>query len=102
MARDGSAACGVFAREANCIPPDGGMLAAMANDVPTLHSWVGGTQKLEALFERFYEHVRDDAVLAPIFAGMNPEHHKHVAAFVAEVFGGPHAYSEERGGHAAM
>lgn len=78
------------------------MLCPMASDIPTLHSWVGGTEKLEALFERFYEHVRADEVLAPIFAGMNPEHHKYVAAFVAEVFGGPHTYSEERGGHAAM
>lgn len=72
------------------------------NDVPTLHEWVGGTEKLEALFGRFYERVRDDALLAPIFAGMDPAHHKHVAAFVAEVFGGPPTYSEQLGGHAAM
>src|SRR6185295_11121741 len=51
---------------------------------------------------RFYEHVRDDALLAPIFASMDPKHHVHVAAFVAEVFGGPPAYSTEYGGHAAM
>ncbi|HEY6723341.1 MAG TPA: group II truncated hemoglobin [Polyangiaceae bacterium] len=72
------------------------------NDVPTLHAWVGGTEKLETLFARFYERVRDDALLAPIFADMHPEHHRHVAAFVAEVFGGPPAYSEHLGGHAAM
>jgi len=79
------------------------MLAHMTEtDVPTLHAWVGGTEKLEALFQHFYEHVRQDALLAPIFAGMHPEHHKHVAAFVAEVFGGPHTYSAEHGGHAAM
>ena len=57
----------------------------MADDgVPTLHDWVGGNAKLEGLFRRFYERVRVDAVLAPVFSGMNTEHHKHVAAFVAE------------------
>jgi hemoglobin len=70
--------------------------------VPSLFAWVGGSASLEALFGRFYEHVREDALLAPIFATMNPEHHVHVAAFVAEVFGGPPAYSSEYGGHAAM
>src|SRR6185369_174721 len=70
--------------------------------VPTLYDWVGGSAALEALFQRFYEHVRDDALLAPIFAAMDPQHHVHVAAFVAEVFGGPPAYSGQYGGHAAM
>jgi len=70
--------------------------------VPTLYDWVGGSSTLEALFERFYEHVRGDVLLAPIFAEMDPQHHVHVAAFVAEVFGGPPAYSAEYGGHAAM
>jgi len=70
--------------------------------VPTLYDWVGGSAALEALFQRFYEHVRADALLAPIFAAMDPQHHVHVAAFVAEVFGGPPAYSSEYGGHAAM
>ena len=56
--------------------------------VPTLYDWVGGSAALEALFQRFYEHVRADALLAPIFASMDPQHHVHVAAFVAEVFGG--------------
>jgi hemoglobin len=75
----------------------------MASDeVPTLYDWVGGSAALEALFQRFYEHVQADALLAPIFAAMNPQHHLHVAAFVAEVFSGPHAYSEAHGGHAAM
>jgi hemoglobin len=70
--------------------------------VPTLHDWMGGTEKLRALFKRFYEHVHEDAMLAPIFAGMDPGHHEYVAAFVAEVFGGARTYSDERGGHAAM
>ena len=70
--------------------------------IPTLLEWAGGSLALEALFRRFYQHVHEDPLLAPIFAGMDPNHHRHVAAFVGEVFGGPHRYSEERGGHAAM
>jgi hemoglobin len=75
----------------------------MASDeVPSLYDWAGGSAALEALFQRFYEHVKHDALLGPIFAAMDPQHHLHVAAFVAEVFSGPHAYSEAYGGHAAM
>jgi hemoglobin len=71
-------------------------------DAPTLHDYLGGTPALERLFARFYEHVRDDALLAPVFANMSPAHATHVAAFVGEVFGGPAAYSTAHGGHAAM
>src|ERR1041384_4490002 len=70
--------------------------------LPTLCDWAGGSAALEALFQRFYEHVKSDTLLAPIFASMDPQHHVHVAAFVAEVFGGPHTYSATYGGHAAM
>lgn len=73
-----------------------------SEEVPTLYDWVGGSAALEALFQRFYEHVHADALLAPIFAAMDPKHHVHVAAFVAEVFGGPHEYSAEYGGHVGM
>ena len=54
------------------------------------------------LTQRFYERVRGDAVLAPIFAEMDAAHPTHVAAFLAEVMGGPSEYSESRGGHPHM
>jgi hemoglobin len=69
---------------------------------PTLHTWLGGSAALEQLFTRFYEHVAEDPMLAPIFVHMSPAHAAHVAAFVGEVFGGPATYSEAHGGHAAM
>ena len=34
---------------------------------------------------RFYQRVRDNAVLGPVFAQMGSEHPQHVAAFLAEV-----------------
>jgi len=33
---------------------------------------------------------------------MSPEHQRHVANFIAEVFGGPTSYTEEGGSHAGM
>jgi hemoglobin len=63
---------------------------------------MGGAPALARLFERFYQRVPDDALLAPVFAHMDPAHAQHVAAFVGEVFGGPTLYSERHGGHAHM
>jgi hemoglobin len=33
--------------------------------------------------------VREDPILAPLFANMPSDHPRHVAAWLAEVFGGP-------------
>jgi hemoglobin len=74
----------------------------MNSDVPTLYEWLGGLPALNRLTERFYERVRSHEILAPIFAGMSAEHPKHVAAFLAEVLGGPATYSASRGGHPHM
>jgi len=57
---------------------------------------------LERLTKHFYERVRLDPLLIPVFAHMPGDHPHHVAQFIAEVFGGPTAYSETRGGHAHM
>ncbi|HEY0252503.1 MAG TPA: group II truncated hemoglobin [Kofleriaceae bacterium] len=70
--------------------------------VPTLYEWAGGTAAFEKLFVRLYERVPDEPLLRDVFGHMSPEHSKHVAAFVAEVFGGPKTYSTELGGHPHM
>jgi hemoglobin len=70
--------------------------------IPTLFDWAGGMDGFRLLTTRFYERIPADPVLAPVFAGMNPHHAEHVAAFVAEVFGGPKAYTSNGGSHAAM
>jgi hemoglobin len=70
--------------------------------VPSLFEWMGGMPAIERLFAIFYERVPKDPLLAPVFATMSPDHVKHVSLFVAEVFGGPKAYSEQHGGHANM
>ena len=70
--------------------------------IPTLFEWAGGMPALERLTQRFYDKVRQDQMLAPIFAQMSSEHPRFVAQFIAEVLGGPPAYSETRGGHPHM
>lgn len=72
------------------------------NETPTLYAWLGGIESLERLTTRFYERVPCNPILAPIFAHMNPAHAKHVAAFLAEVLGGPAEYSANHGGHPHM
>jgi hemoglobin len=76
--------------------------ASDADGVPTLFEWMGGGAALDRLMSVFYERVPDDPLLAPVFAHIPPDHAEHVAAFVAEVLGGPPRYSTEHGGHAAM
>ncbi|MES2951695.1 MAG: group II truncated hemoglobin [Pseudomonadota bacterium] len=70
--------------------------------IPSLYEWLGGIDALNRLTTRFYEHVRNDAALAVVFAHMGGEHPAHVAAFLAEVLGGPTTYSERHGGHPHM
>ena len=74
----------------------------MTDDVPTLYDWAGGESALRRLTEVFYGRVREDAVLAPVFAGMSPDHPRHVAAWLGEVFGGPPVYTEAHGGYPHM
>jgi hemoglobin len=70
--------------------------------VPTLYEWVGGIDALNRLTSRFYARVKEDAVLAPVFAHMSDDHPRHVADFLGEVLGGPATYSGQHGGHPAM
>ena len=70
--------------------------------VPTLYDYLGGIDALNRLTARFYERVKDNGILAPIFAHMSADHPKHVAAFLAEVLGGPANYSAQHGGHPNM
>jgi hemoglobin len=72
------------------------------SSVPTLYEWAGGLPAFERLTALFYGRVPDDPTLAPVFRDMAPDHPARVALFLAEVFGGPPRYSQERGGHPTM
>ena len=71
--------------------------------VPTLYDWAGGKEVFENLTKTFYEKVLKDESLGPVFKNMSPEHSRHVAHFIAEVFGGPPLYTKgDNGSHASM
>lgn len=71
--------------------------------IPTLYEWAGGKEKLELLTDVFYNKVLKDDLIGPVFKNMSGDHPKHVAHFIAEVFGGPKLYTEEdEGSHAGM
>ena len=71
---------------------------------PTVYEWIGGIEALERLTTRFYEaiHSEPDPLLEPVFRGMDPNHPKHVAAWLAETFGGPQLYTDHHGGYEHM
>ena len=71
------------------------------SSIPTLYDWAGGMPAIERLTAVFYDRVKADPVLAPVFAHISPEHVHNVAEFISEVLGGPKAYSA-RGGHPEM
>lgn len=71
-------------------------------DTPTLYEWAGGTEALTRLTEAFYRRVVEDELLRPLFAHMDPSHPRYVALWLGEVFGGPAAYTAERGGYPHM
>ncbi len=69
---------------------------------PTLYEWAGGKPAFERLTQIFYRRLAGDPLLQSVFKEMSGDHPKNVAHFIAEVFGGPARYSEERGGHPTM
>ncbi|GAA2609201.1 hypothetical protein GCM10010411_49350 [Actinomadura fulvescens] len=72
------------------------------SSVPTLYDWAGGEAAFQRLTEVFYAKVREDELVGPLFAHMDPGHPKYVAMWLAEVFGGPARYTDERGGYHHM
>ena len=74
----------------------------MSAEAPSLYEWAGGGEALERLTEIFYEKVRSDDLLEPVFREMDAHHPRYVAMWLGEVFGGPPRYTEERGGYPHM
>ena len=63
----------------------------------SLYERVGGQAWFDALVDRFYEGVETDPVLRPLYPeDLEPGKH-HLALFLAQYWGGPGTYSEERG-----
>jgi len=68
-----------------------------------MYEFAGGDAAFLALAEAHHQRCLDEPELSHAFShGFNPDHVKNLAAYWAEVFGGPPAYSERHGGHSAM
>ena len=63
----------------------------------TVHELVGGDAFFVDLVDRFYAGVAEDPVLRPMYPDDLGESRRLLAAFLAQYWGGPPAYSEERG-----
>jgi hemoglobin len=74
----------------------------MTDPVPTLYEWAGGGGAFERLTKTFYDKVRADPLVGPLFRHMDEHHPQYVATWLGEVFGGPPRYTEERGGYPHM
>jgi hemoglobin len=68
-----------------------------------MYDFAGGEAAFLALAAAHHERCLQDPELNhPFSHGVNPDHIERLAAYWAEVFGGPHRYSESYGGHSSM
>ena len=63
----------------------------------SVYESIGGQATFDSLVERFYEGVVHDPVLRPMYPEHLDESRRHLSLFLAQFFGGPGTYSEERG-----
>ena len=70
---------------------------------PSIFEFAGGEAAFLALAAAHHERCLQDPELNhPFSHGVNPQHVERLAAYWAEVFGGPARYSGSHGGHSAM
>lgn len=73
-------------------------MGAVDNTAPTLFFRVGGMPFFETLVDRFYQGVRTDAVLLPLYPEQDLTGARHrLTLFLAQYWGGPTTYMDERG-----
>lgn len=63
----------------------------------TMYERAGGQAFFDALVDRFYDEVAEDPVLRPLYPQDLTESRRHMALFLAQYWGGPPTYMEERG-----
>ena len=66
-------------------------------DEPSLYVAVGGTAFFDRLVDAFYEGVATDAILRPLYPDDLADSRRHLSLFLAQYWGGPQTYNEERG-----
>jgi len=63
----------------------------------SLYERVGGDAFFSALVDRFYAGVESDQLLRPLYPADLAPPKRHLSLFLAQYWGGPRTYSEERG-----
>lgn len=63
----------------------------------TVYDVVGGEVFFAELVDHFYDRVENDSVLRAMYPEDLSESRRHTAGFLAQYWGGPPHYSEERG-----
>lgn len=63
----------------------------------TVYNALGGMTFFEDLVERFYRGVQADLLLRPLYPDDLTESKRHLALFLAQYWGGPTTYSDDRG-----
>ncbi len=70
----------------------------MPNIPVTLYDRIGGAESFDRLVRTFYEGIRTDDVLLPMYPEDDLEGAIwRLSSFLQQYFGGPHTYSEQRG-----
>jgi hemoglobin len=63
----------------------------------TVYEALGGMSFFEELVERFYKRVATDLLLRPLYPDDLSGSKRHLSLFLAQYWGGPATYMEERG-----
>lgn len=63
----------------------------------SVYQSVGGMDFFVDLVDRFYDRVEDDPVLRPLYPSDLADSRRFLSGFLAQYWGGPPRYSEERG-----
>src|ERR1051326_2591144 len=69
----------------------------MSEPSPTLYDQIGGLETFRSLVDAFYRGVEHDPILRPMYPAALTESREHLTLFLAQYFGGPGTYSEQRG-----
>jgi hemoglobin len=69
----------------------------MSELTQTIFQAVGGLETFARLVDVFYRRVETDPLLRPMYPADLTESREHLALFLAQYFGGPTTYSQQRG-----
>jgi hemoglobin len=74
-----------------------GETEVVARPPMTVYRVVGGMEFFDELVDRFYKRVATDILLRPLYPDDLGESKRHLALFLAQYWGGPATYSDQRG-----